>query len=155
MILCLGCKRLWRKGTAWCGTCRATLKCRICPDGHESPLYATCCKACGSTKLSRGVAAVSLRPIGWGIVALIFWRATAWLVDTATHVPVNLNGPYLYLVNIVLSRLIVLGLITWVCAWIFGERTAKTIAEFWFGLFRLLLQLIAALSRGLAKLFRK
>lgn len=61
MIQCRQCKGLWPSGTVWCGTCCATLGCRMCPDGHASPLGARCCVTCGSKKLSNGVAVIQLR----------------------------------------------------------------------------------------------
>lgn len=61
MIRCSQCKSLWAGGTTWCGNCCATLGCRICEDGHSSPLSAKCCVTCGSKKLSNGVGATQLR----------------------------------------------------------------------------------------------
>lgn len=65
MILCRGCRRIWPKGTRYCGICRATLGARYCPADHASPLVAGCCLTCGSPKLTKGVPCANLRPITW------------------------------------------------------------------------------------------
>jgi len=63
VILCKRCWTLWSKGTIWCGKCRSTMGSRHCPEGHVSPLLATACVTCGSTKLTPGVRALNFRPI--------------------------------------------------------------------------------------------
>jgi len=52
MIQCLKCNRVWPTGTIWCGTCKATLGVKLCPDGHVNQPISQCCTTCGKIPLS-------------------------------------------------------------------------------------------------------
>jgi hypothetical protein len=152
LILCTSCKRLWPKGTDWCGNCQATLGKRYCLDGHESPLYANCCLTCGSPRLTPGVGCLKVRPF----FILLGMVAGCWVLPSAVvafkH---GFNSFYSFLLNEVLSRLIVWGLISWLVGLALGERTARAIGDLWLSLFRLFISAVGAAARWVGSLFRE
>lgn len=85
MILCLGCKRLWARGTVFCGQCRASLGRPVCPKGHKSPKAARCCTTCGNSDLSRSVRALSLRPVTLIVVVALSLKAASWSAVTVAE----------------------------------------------------------------------
>lgn len=144
LILCTSCKRLWPEGTTWCGNCRRTLGKRICPDGHVSPVYVNCCSTCGSAKLTPGTGSLNLRPISW----LVSIALVVLLLPTALGlIGIGLRTAYVWFMNVVFERLLILALFSWVAGWILGERSRKTIGDLWLALFRLVVNIIQAFGR--------
>lgn len=87
MIQCLKCNRVWPTGTVWCGTCKATLGVKLCPDGHINQPICQCCTTCGKnplspfspcrdfyipTRIAAGFLVVILSPFLWS------WTTTAF-----------------------------------------------------------------------------
>jgi hypothetical protein len=62
MIQCLKCNRVWPTGTVWCGTCKATLGVKLCPDGHINQTVSQCCTICGKSPLSPSAPCRQLGP---------------------------------------------------------------------------------------------
>ncbi len=86
MILCRNCRRVWPKGTRYCGICRAGLGVRYCPESHASPLDARCCTECGSPALTKGVPASNLRaPVGCvvAVIAAVALPPILWALANA------------------------------------------------------------------------
>src|SRR6185369_9276748 len=86
MIFCPACRRLWPKGTAYCGSCGASLGKRFCPDGHENRLDVQACTTCGSRKLTRGSRGIQLRPLGWLLGLGIAWLVWRWCAVPLLHI---------------------------------------------------------------------
>jgi hypothetical protein len=119
LILCLGCRRLSPKGTAWCGTCRATLGRRTCPDGHASPVHATCCAVCGSAKLSKGSGAVNLRPLSWLAVLGLAWATLPCLIRLAEG---GTSAAQRWFWGYAADRLVVAAFLFWLVGRVLGEK---------------------------------
>ena len=148
MILCANCKRLWPEGTTWCGNCRHTLGKRICPDGHISPVYSDCCSTCGSSKLTPGAKSLNLRPVSFFVVVGVIVVLSPTVLDLAA---LGFRGVYVWFINVVLERLFVLGLFSWLAGLILGERARKVIRDLLFGLARLIIYSVGYV----AKLFER
>ncbi len=152
MILCLGCGRVWPKGTRWCGNCRATLGRRLCPENHGSPIDAECCAECGSAKLSRGTRAVNLRPLSWLILLSGCLLAAPPLLGIAQRgVRVAERWFWGWLVD----RIALLGLISLIIGSMFGENAKRLIREFWVSAFRVAADTVATIARVVQGALRK
>ena len=144
MILCLNCKRLWPRGTRWCGHCRATLGKRICDKGHESPLWASSCTICGSRKLTPAVSSLNLRPALSIVVLLAGWYALPLAVAMLNLL---IQGVFSSIFARMLPTFIVLLLLGWALGHILGKKLTKIVHE--------LLEEILKLTFKIAKLLIK
>jgi hypothetical protein len=128
LILCKKCKRIWPGGTVWCGSCRATLGCRICPEGHKNELLSRCCTICGSAKLSKGVPSVNLRGFTWiavlTVLVLTVPPAICYLADAT-------ESAFLSIANRAIPILMLAGVLSVMTSLIFGPKAAKEIGECW------------------------
>ncbi len=151
MILCTHCKRLWPQGTTWCGSCHQTLGKRICPEGHISPLYAECCSTCGSSKLTPATSALNLRVLTWlviiGLVVLVVPVAIGFM-------NLGVKAAYVWFMNTLFERIVVLGLFSSIAGWMLGERARKAIGDLWLACFRILISSIVMITRLLMRIGR-
>ena len=80
MHLCLACRGVSPRGSAFCGHCARSFGGRLCPNRHRNAPSVRCCTTCGSPALTE--CARSLR-LGWlssslaGLCALGTWK---WVV---------------------------------------------------------------------------
>ena len=148
MILCLKCKRLWPRGTTWCGYCRATLGKRICDKGHESPLTASNCTGCGSRKLTPAVSSLNLRPLVWMVVAIVGWLG--WpLVGLLMQSLLSIL--FSFILDQVVPVLLLLFLLSWAIGHIFGKKVSKLIHELWEEVLKLIFKGTKSLVKSLVK----
>jgi hypothetical protein len=64
----------------------------------------------------------------------------------------GLKAAYSWLMNVVLERLVVLALVSWLAGWILGERARKNISDLWHGVFRFLITALSVVPR---RVFRR
>jgi hypothetical protein len=140
------CRKLWPAGTIWCGTCHGTLGKRHCPDGHASPLFATCCTTCGSTRLSPGLPCVNLRPVTWLTllaICAVLAPTVLGMIGSAVRGSGTSAGqallPILYAAALMSAAIAILG----------GQRGSRLVTDFWMGVGRFLVRLATAISRAL------
>lgn len=152
MILCKKCKRIWPAGTVWCGSCRATLGCRQCPDGHKNDLSSRCCTVCGSAKLSRGVQSLNLRGCSWiavlAVLAVTIPPAICFLAGQA-------EAALRSLINTVVPILVMAGFISIMASLVFGQKAAKAICELWLKLVKLPIEIASAVILGIVHLMKR
>ncbi len=154
MILCLGCKRLWKSGAKYCGICNATLGGRRCPEDHENPLWSRCCSTCGSQKLTQGVAVIQFRPLVTLVLLFGFYK----LIPSALallHLHDHFESIYWFSINEVLSRLIIYTLLVFFFAWLFGPKTLNVVRDFGIGSLRILSKLILAIGKVIVQVLIK
>lgn len=60
----------------------------------------------------------------------------------------GLQAVYVWFINVVFERLIVLGLFSWIAGLILGERARKVISDLWHAVFRLLISGLLAIPRA-------
>lgn len=155
MILCLSCKRLWNSGTVWCGNCHATLGKRLCSEGHASPISATCCTTCGSSKLSKGCPCLPLRVASAIFMLLLLAAIAPSISHLFALLAVSLELVFVKILLQILSWLIFSAL----AGAVLGEGARRFIWQSWSSAGRLLFQLLGAgvqlLVRGFTNLVRK
>src|SRR5437016_2424974 len=110
MILCLGCKRLWRSESQYCGHCGRSFGAALCPKEHRNPPGSKCCTRCGSRELSKSVRCLHLgcvsHILSW-ILLLIVLRFVFNHVDTiATSVSFVFGCIFYYLTGSPLSQVV-------------------------------------------------
>lgn len=112
---------------------------------------AQCCTECGSSRLTEGVACLNLRPL----VYLVLIGVGLLLLPVVVYgFGSGLSAGYGFFLREVFAKLLDLAVLSLLAAWLLGPRVGKAIADVWWGAFNLILQAIAALARGLARLFR-
>ncbi len=151
MILCLRCKKVWANGSRTCGSCRSTLGKRFCDEGHESPLSADCCIVCGTAKLTPGVPCLNLRPFTYLVILAIGYVLLPILFRLTVHYAAVIWEMCLHAV---LIPILETAIFSWIAARVLGPRAAQLVSDFWHGVFRLSLQGIEVLGRGLKSLWR-
>lgn len=152
MILCLKCRRVWPKGTVWCGHCRATLGCRVCPEGHVSHLGAKSCTTCGSPKLTPGVPGFGLRGVSWLVIVTLALAVTPVLLHALT---VSLLLPLRHRLCDAWTLLVGLAFFCLVFWPLFNEEFRSVVLALWIGLGRLLLACLSMCARIVARAFRR
>jgi len=152
LILCLKCKRLWPRGTRFCGTCRSSLGVRLCPDDHPSPLQAQVCTTCGSKRLTTAAPSLNLRPLGWLLLTAIGFCIVPLIVSVAAT---GLHRLLCFVLTTVLPPLITLAIISSFLSLVLGEKVAHGIGQLWLGSFRLIAAAILAAARGIGRLFQR
>lgn len=153
MILCRKCRQLWSQGTTWCGTCRATLGHRRCPEGHVSPLDAECCVVCGSPVLTPGVPSLNLRPLTvCFVLALGVLAAPPLILMAGGAIQEGLRQAWIAAMNTVIPFLCMAGALSLMIAAFFGPRAASAMASVWLAFARFLVTGIGWLGR---QLFRR
>jgi len=125
LILCLNCRRVWPKGTKFCGECKASLGCRRCPEGHESPLLSQCCTLCGSKKLTLGARSLNLRPLSLALLGVVLALAIPPGLSLLGNL---LRRGLCLLINTVLPPIFTLAILSLFFGLVFGE-TAR--GEIW------------------------
>lgn len=141
MILCLRCKRLWPRGTRYCGSCRASLGARFCPHDHESPLAAKCCTACGSKRLTPGVPSLNLRPLSLLLAAGIIALAVPPLLGL---IALGFRCAWCWLLNALLPPLVTLAFLSVFLGLALGEKARGVISDLWVAAFKSCLKVIGA-----------
>ncbi len=145
MIRCDRCRKLWPKGTVFCGSCGGSLGCRICPQGHQSPVNAKCCTTCGSHKLSDGVQSTNLRPRLSIALGLLGIAGVAFLlppivssIQTADLSLPSLDG--------VLRLIFIIS----VAAFLFGgQKGRKAVIRFYWGACKLVTRALVSFATSL------
>lgn len=133
MILCRTCRRLWPKGSMYCGSCGGSLGKRLCPESHESPLSAMACTTCGSRKLTRGSPALSLRFASTILgLALGSWTLTVFGPILVNYLWAQLQSALWF----VLTPLINLVFWSLILSLFVGDRGRQMISELWANLLR-------------------
>ncbi len=151
MILCLACKRLSPAGSNWCGACKSTLGKRICSEGHQTLLSASCCSICGSTKLSPGVPSLNLR---LAIHCLSLVLAYLFIPPLAKHMW-SILADNLFFIWLKVLQLLTLPITVSILVALFGGDSGRTmVAKFWKHVIRLPIDLVMALAK-LVGAFRK
>ena len=137
MILCLRCKRVWAKGSVFCGSCGGALGKRICPDGHESHITAKFCTVCGSPKLSKGSPSLDLRLVSWCVLASTVWFAFS-LAGPALGKLLYIDGTRIFarLLDVVIG----LAVWSWLIGLVLGESTRRIMFSLWMGAANLLIR---------------
>lgn len=128
MILCLTCKRLWPRGTVYCGHCGKTLGHRLCPEVHSNRLQAKVCTTCGTRKLTQGTLCLSLRPVTWALAVGVAWIAWGLVVLPLASVLWHQAVALLWLI---LTPLITLAFWSLVVSLFAGDRGRALVAGFW------------------------
>lgn len=152
MILCRKCKRIWPNGTVWCGSCRATLGCRVCPEGHKNDLSSRCCTMCGSAKLSKGVPSMNLRGFTWIAVLAILALAVP---PTLQFLSEAAESALLSFANRAIPMFVLAGVLSVMAGLIFGPKAARAIGECWLVVLKLPFQLTSAVMLGLVRIIRR
>ena len=151
MILCLKCKRLWPKGTVWCGTCGATLKARLCPEKHSNQLTSTCCQTCGSRSLTPGVRALNLRPVTFmALLGLAVIGVKAILGQIIPNLLPSLYG-LLGRIESLFFGLVVFSLLLMP---ILSDKGRENLSNIWVGAFKLLLKTLMAFAHLVLVVFK-
>ena len=151
MILCLKCKRLWPKGTVWCGHCRATLGKRLCEQGHESLLAASACTTCGSRKLTPSVSSINLRPL----TALLLVGAGALVAPAILVVVKHLSAiVFGFVLAQLLPSMLILFLLSWIVTQMLGKKGGKLMGDLCASTLTLLIRAFVWLLRTVASLFK-
>ena len=107
-MLCLRCWNWWPAGSRYCGVCQRSLNARVCPEGHNNPLWGPqlTCNTCNQPLLHPGTLGL---PMGWiakGLYLFVFlgvgwqvvlhlnwilsrmWQTTIWLLcQGLCHIP--------------------------------------------------------------------
>lgn len=145
MIRCNYCRRLYPKGTLYCGRCGGSLGCRFCNEGHENPLQMNYCLTCGSKKLSFGVPATNFRPWLVAVGSILIFGTAAWCISALVEAASSIH-PRTPSIEAGVQLVV---LVTLAALFLGGRAGRKAVLKFYGGLFKFLMRALIEVIKSL------
>ena len=153
MILCLTCKRLWPKGSEFCGCCGKSLGKRFCSEMHAVHLNAKACTVCGSRKLTSGTTVISCRLLSWLIALFLLWACWNMLLIPLASATWNWVGALFWKVaSALISLLVNIAFWSLLLSPFVGEKARSMIVSFWASLLRPFINALEGLAKQVVAL---